>query len=259
MEPLLESKSPKPRKGVVKKCEECGVEFYAYPGFADKRRYCSKPCLFKGQDKRKRAECVVCGEKFIHNSNVGGKYCSRRCYLKDREPRKACKTCGKALEVSRLTYCSVPCMSADRKTGKEKPCEMCGKVMIVTPYEWDKKRFCSRACTVEKRKLAGPGARVKRQDGYIAVYYPTHPDATSGKMVLEHRLVAEQKYGRRIRRDEHVHHLNGIRDDNRPENLEVISASVHAGISNKQGKQQRKDARAELEEYRRRFGPLKKE
>ena len=42
-----------------------------------------------------------------------------------------------------------------------------------------------------------------------------------------HRMVMEEYLGRPLRSDEHVHHINGDRTDNRIENLEIISASEH--------------------------------
>jgi hypothetical protein len=40
----------------------------------------------------------------------------------------------------------------------------------------------------------------------------------------------EEMLGRRLRSDEHVHHRNGKRWDNRPENLEVMDARDHARL-----------------------------
>lgn len=41
--------------------------------------------------------------------------------------------------------------------------------------------------------------------------------------ILEHRYVAQQMLGRPLEADETVHHINGIKDDNRPQNLQVRS------------------------------------
>ena len=57
--------------------------------------------------------------------------------------------------------------------------------------------------------------------GYVKIYMPSHPFA-NGNYVFEHRLVMEEIIERHLTSKEHVHHLNGIRNDNRPSNLKLI-------------------------------------
>ena|SRR3990167_9417979 len=58
--------------------------------------------------------------------------------------------------------------------------------------------------------------------GYILICNPKHPFSNNKGYVREHRLVMERHIGRYLNSNEVVHHKNGIKDDNRIENLELF-------------------------------------
>jgi len=74
------------------------------------------------------------------------------------------------------------------------------------------------------------GRRIDKR-GYILVGVADHPQASYDGYVREHRLVMEKSIGRFLLKSEVVHHINGKKDDNRIENLLLLSSqSEHAKI-----------------------------
>jgi hypothetical protein len=71
------------------------------------------------------------------------------------------------------------------------------------------------------------GGKTRHAGGYIYISSPGHPNRDHHGYVFEHRLVVENWLKRYLTPDEHVHHINGVKDDNRLENLEIMSNSEH--------------------------------
>lgn len=78
------------------------------------------------------------------------------------------------------------------------------------------------------------GHEKKRSDGYVKVYAPNHPNATKDGYVMKHTLVMEREIGRYLNSNEVVHHINHVRDDNRIENLRLMTVHDHMSMHMKE-------------------------
>lgn len=73
------------------------------------------------------------------------------------------------------------------------------------------------------------GGKHKNKKGYVLVKVPEHPNSGKTGYVFQHRLVMEKMIGRYLLPHENVHHKNGIKNDNRPENLELWARTQPSG------------------------------
>ena len=72
------------------------------------------------------------------------------------------------------------------------------------------------------------GGIYKDIEGYVHLYMPSHKYADKNGYARQHRVIMERHIGRFLKPDELVHHINGIRNDNRIENLILFpNTSAH--------------------------------
>lgn len=69
--------------------------------------------------------------------------------------------------------------------------------------------------------------KIVRNGEYNRALVPNHPKCNKHGYVLEHRIIMENHLGRLLKDDEIVHHKNGKKNNNRIENLEIMSVKEH--------------------------------
>ena len=170
-------------------------------------------------------------------------------------PEKQCKQCNRII-IKPYTesqkrwklrkFCSLNCLyDSQKKPPIQWNCDWCGKQMLLTwkDQRRKEKKFCSRSCSnkwkaIEYFKKNGYGMHWKGGQwidnyGYRNIWMPNHPNTTSKGYIKEHRLVMEKKLDRYLTKKEVVHHKNGIKNDNRIENLQLFANNAeHKKIDN---------------------------
>lgn len=161
----------------------------------------------------------------------------------DRRPRAKglCATHGKQARRNGKTP-NIPIVTKRYSYGPDAICEIdgcssrpIGRNLCTTHYNRLFQSIEMNAPIREKKESLGY-RRWRTYNGYVMVPVPegTHGllrDNHHRARMLEHRYVMQQHLGRSLLKTEQVHHRNGIRDDNRIENLELKSSAHGAGIS----------------------------
>jgi hypothetical protein len=151
---------------------------------------------------RKRPQVQILSgplDKYFHCGYNGNMSEVRKCSRckKDFNPSSRHKTCPKC-----------------RTAIKKKPCPECGQ--RETAYH--------RCIICANKARIGSGSQrwVNPTNGYVTF-------VVDGVKYQEHRYIMQQHLGRNLVPGENVHHINGVRDDNRLENLELWSTNQPAG------------------------------
>lgn len=161
--------------------------------------------------------CECCNEKFEpYYKRPNQKYCSRKCCF------LACTRKSRGLPVA-------------LEIAK---CVVCDKEFKQTKVRGHK--YCSNGCVqlaAGRRKhghaIHGPKKFAPKGSGGFRSGYKVltmdHPNSTKHGKIMEHVLVMSNHLGRPLCKGETVHHINGIRHDNRIENLELWSSKHPSG------------------------------
>jgi hypothetical protein len=87
---------------------------------------------------------------------------------------------------------------------------------VVHTEDWNKKVSDSK---IREKNPMWNGGIYKTTHGYLMIKFSEHPFADRQGYIQEHRLKVEVKIGRYLTKEEKIHHINGIKTDNRIENL----------------------------------------
>jgi len=111
----------------------------------------------------------------------------------------------------------------------KKVCEWCHKSFLIVQHRSTNRRFCNRKCMarwVAATRKSTKGYCITAK-GYKLLYKPGHPTASKAGYIAEHRIVMEEHLGRLLTKNEIVHHLDGNKQNNVIENLQLMEKRHH--------------------------------
>ncbi|KKK70663.1 hypothetical protein LCGC14_2921720 [marine sediment metagenome] len=113
-------------------------------------------------------------------------------------------------------------------TVKTGTCSDCGKTGITTRAT--RCSVCSKTQTGQHAHSWRGGRIRSNQYGYISLFDRSHHRANKNGYVMEHIVVWERANNKELPAGWVIHHLNGVKDDNRPTNLVALSSQKHFGV-----------------------------
>lgn len=156
-------------------------------------------------------KCIQCNKEFVIQKSIIGKsghvakYCSHQCYWDSMKNK---------IKKYKMSI----------ETRKKLSIANTGKKHSLKVIEILRQRMLGKT---KEKSIHWKGGRILDSRGYYIIRLPEHPNSVN-KYVPEHRLNVEKNIGRYLNHNEIVHHINGIKTDNRIENLVICqSLSEH--------------------------------
>lgn len=198
---------------VIKNCKNCDTQFTTT---LSHQVYCCRKC-------HREFNRILTNQNY-HKNKVA----------KKKNYTKYCKYCLEEFETfnKKNIFCKKICMGRWHQ-----------KIRTKLDPEYAKKRQEQYRKSYRKRHgipdiegkyINHPGPRGKligyiNPQGYRMFCIPTHPNASKCGKINEHTIIMSEYLGRPLLKGENVHHKNGIRDDNRIENLELWNKTQPSG------------------------------
>jgi len=152
------------------------------------------------------------------------------CHKDFNAAKKTTKYCSRVCQTTHISNIFAKDNGFKRRKGMTLKCEHCQSDYYVPQYRVETAKYCSRSCLglahPERAEKARNNSPLMFRSGlseprkYKTIY-------VNGKQMREHRYLMEQHLGRKLDRNEQVHHINGNWRDNRIENLKVLTNSEH--------------------------------
>lgn len=193
--------------------------------------------------------CKGCSVVFVPRSlSSKGWFCSRKCSNYNSAPRRAkkiyfnCKNCTKSFystpgdlrQRGKILFCSIECRNVGMIQHEKhvySECSYCkNKIYELASRKIKKKHsFCKNICRIKYFKINPPNIRngFWIENGYRVI-------SIKGKPIKEHINVMQNYIGRKLKKNEVVHHINHNRKDNKIENLRLMTRSDHQSLHRKE-------------------------
>ena len=153
-----------------------------------------------------------------------------------------CLICNKRLKQGKK-FCSYECYGLYQRKRIKKHCLICKKIFEFPASQTKQnRRTCSRKCHFiylsvsehikGEKHHCWKGGRHITQEGYILIKNYNHHYRNKNNCIFENRFMVEKQIGRYLNPEEVVHHINQIPNDNRIENLQLLTKPEHTKLHN---------------------------